>query len=689
MRRDALRRTFFAASCLGALLAGPGNASAQEMAAEGPWIWPAPALYGFEGGSCDPDRSTTQTRGAVVDPLFCPDLAIEQRSVWGQRFADAMARNFPQVEREFGAHLPAGATPSARLRSTLAASIRLGRATYVTVPKPGGLDAYLPVTLTLDITNPATGEVVFTRSRTGVAQGAYAQATVEQQLARQFRAHLDATMQALVAEAAGEFRPYSQQARVLGNVAIADGQTGYVIDAGRDDGLRAGDSIGADASVIHAGADYAVVRPILGELAQGQVLSRIATAPVEKLARPTVLTVVEDGPAEFPLEWLTGVFEDSLGERGSLAPVPVNPAFAALRTFALSGAEQGLPLDERSLPDYVAQVRVVLMDPADWASKVPGVTVERFEALAFVTLSDASGRAVGGWQGRGLIEDEVSGGIRMPAWQRREAVVRNALSDVAAKMAGFKPVPRTLPVSRSGTQILIEDPGGIVPLGLTLPVMRPSGRFSGVKEEVLIPVGEVNTTVLGGGGVLATDAGIRSLSIRGKDVVALETSGNAVATRMAITHCTDADGKPAQDDRGQVPMTAFAAASEAMLAANMSAALRLAPLAGRGAAYAPSFAGWGQYRAAAPVNPEVCFLPIIAVTPDDTGYRVVTGYSLHRGASALGEKVGAKGLQTIMTPSALPEGTNAATLSALLQSNLAEEILPVTGRAAAALAINE
>lgn len=673
------------ASCFCALAAGTGDAEAQE----GPWVWAAPALYGFEGGACDPDRSDTEARGAVVDPLFCAELTIEQRAVWGQRFADAVARNFPQVDREFGAHLPAGATPSARLRSTLAASLRLSRAIYATVPKPGGLDAYLPVTLTLDITNPATGEVVFMRSRTAVAQGAYSEATVEQQLAGQFGAHLDTTMQTLVSEAAAEFRPYAQQAKVLGKVSIADGETGYVIDAGRDDGLRTGDSVGADASVIHAGADYSVVRPILGELSQGQVLSRIATAPVEKLARPTVLSVVEEGPAEFPAEWLTGVFEDVLGERGSLSPVPVNPAFAALRTFALSGAEQGLPLDERSLPDYVAQVRVVLMDPAAWASQVPGVTVERHEALAFVTLSDASGRAVGGWQGRGLIEDQVTGGIRMPAWQRREAVVRNALADVAAKMAGFKPVPRTLPIAKAGAEMVIADPGGIVPLGLTLPVMRPSGRFPGVKEEVLIPVGEVNTTALAGGGVLATDAGIRSLSLRGKDVVALESSGNAVATRMAVAHCTAADGGPAQDDRGQVPMQAFAPASEAMLAANMSAALRLSPLAGRGAAYAPSFAAWDQYRAAAPVTAEACFLPIIAVTPEGAGYHVVTGYSLHRGPSALGEKIGAKGLQSVMTPSRLPAGSDPATMAAVLQSDLAGEVLPVTGKAAAALTLSK
>lgn len=653
---------------------------------DGPWIWAAPTLYGFEGGTCNPSKPEATDRGAVVDPLFCPSFGPERRSIWGKRFADAVMRDFPHVEAQFGAHLPADATPSARLRSTLAASLRLSRATYATVPKPIGIDAYLPVTLTLDITNPATGEVVFTRTRTAVAQGTYTEASLRPELSREFEAHFGAAINELVSEAAAAFRPYKQQAEVLGAVSLGDGGEGYVINAGRKQGMRTGDSIGEDSTVLHAGADYAVIRPALGKLEKGQVVTRVAAAPVEWLARPSVLSVVEERPKGFSFDWLTAVFTDALGEKSALAPVPVNRAFFYLRTFALSEAAAGnLPLNKRSLPEFVAQVRVVLLEPASWPGEVPGVTVERHEALAFVTLTDASGRAVGGWQGRGLIEDKVTGDIRLPEWQRREAVVRNALADAASRMAGFRPVPHTLPISKAGAQAFIADPGGLVPMGLTLQVMRPSGRFGGLKDEVLVPIGMVNTTAATDGGILATDAGVLALSLRKHDQVLLETSGNAITTRKVLAHCTGDDGLPAVDDRGPTPMQVFGPAADAVIAASTSAALRLSPLAGKGAEYAASFAEWASYRAAAPVQPDACFLPVVSVAPEDGAYRIATGFSLHRGASASGEKIGSSGLQSNLTPSRMPAGSTAAAIEAALQSDLAAEVLPISGKAASAL----
>jgi hypothetical protein len=267
-------------------LASP--ALAQEAAASdaaAPWLWAAPALYGFEDNVCV-DGVQAEFTATMVDPLFCPALGISQRAAIGGTFAKAVAAAFGNVEPTFGAHLPANAMPAARLRGTLAVSLRLTRAARHLVAKPSGVDAYAPITLTLDITNPATGEVVFTLTRNDVAEGLQTAQDADAELLRQFPEHLNTALHALVAEAARAFRPYAQSAQVVGSVALVGGRKGFVINKGRNAGLRAGDGINGDGAVLYAGPDYAIVEAQLDGYRDGQVLSRIASAPVEALAPP-------------------------------------------------------------------------------------------------------------------------------------------------------------------------------------------------------------------------------------------------------------------------------------------------------------------------------------------------------------------------------------------------------------------
>ncbi|WP_159983768.1 MULTISPECIES: hypothetical protein [unclassified Novosphingobium] len=683
-----MKATFLQTAALAAIFPAlaPVSASAQDAApldTAAPWLWAAPALYGFEGGACSNDGSGG---AAMVDPLLCPNLGIDQRAAIGAAFAQAVSGAFRNVEASFGAHLPAGATPTARLRGTLAVSLRLTRAALHTVAKPGGaVDAYAPITLTLDITNPATGEVVFTRTRSDIAEGVQSAQGVEAEIARQFPGHLDTAMRSLVAEAAAAFRPYAQTAKVLGSVTLSKGETGYVIDKGRGAGLRSGDGINGDGSVLYAGPDYAVVQAQLGDYRSGQVLSRMATAPVETLARPSVLTVVDGAPQGYSPAWLGQILEDALGSGSALAPVPVNGAFSALRTMALDGAGANLAPDARSLPDYVANVRTVLLDSATRPSAIPGVVIDRHEAYAFVTLVDASGRAIGTWQGHNAIEDKVSRGIRLSPSQRHDAVLRNALEDAAKAISAFRPQPRFAPLSGKSGAMLIADTGGAAGQGQTLPVLRPAGRFPGIAGNVLVPVGKVTTREVVAGGLAVADADVEPLALRGGEVVALEASGVPATMRQTVGQCSGANGAPALDDRGQIAMPSHAAAAPALLAGRMAAPVRLSTLPANLKAYAPSFAGWDRFGAAAETPVDACFVPVIAVVPAGEGYQVTVGYTLHRGALSSGPKIGASGLATRLTPSRMPAGSDADAQGAMLQSDLAAQVLPVAANAAAAL----
>ncbi len=653
------------------------SGSAAQAQAVAPHLWAVPGLYGVDRSACQQSSSLDT---AMVAPLFCPALDAKAREAIGQRFVSAMAGAFPGVEARFAQALPADATPRAKLASTLIASLRMTRATVWRVDKAVGVDAFLPITLTLDVTNAATGEVVFTRTRTTVSQGTYPSAGIEAALFAQFPSALDAAMQALVRDAAAQWHPYSQAATVVGKV-----DAGWVVNRGRIHGLRAGDAVGEDGTILYSGAGYAVVKPVLGDYRMGQALSRVAVAPAAMLAKPSVLTAMATVPQGYAAPYLSEIFEDALGSHG-FAPMPVNPAFVSLRTRAISEAS-GLSSETRSLPDYIARVSVADMAPAAFASNIPGVTIERHEAHAFVELVDRSGRVVFTAHGVNRIEDQVSGETRFAPEQRRDTVVRNALIDAATRLAAFAPQPLRLPIRTVGERMIVTDPAGSLPLGSELVVLRDAGRMTGIEGAVFTPVGRIRTDEITTDGVTASSADVTGISLHGGDVVSLEQAGRPLAIRRAVLPCTDPAGAARLDDRGSVKMNMWLMAATTSFAGRYAGPVYLADLPALLRPHGTEFAGWDKFAPAIARSADSCFTPVVSVAPatDEKGrrrYAVAVGYSMMRGDA----KLASGGLQMQLAPTALPAGTAEDVVAAMLQQDLLSAAVPLAERVAAGLA---
>jgi len=360
--------------------------------------------------------------------------------------------------------------------------------------------------------------------------------------------------------------------------------------------------------------------------------------------------------------------------------VPINPGFVNLRGMALGEAAQAPLLQPRSLPDYVASVVVAPLEPASFVSNLPGVKLERHEAHAFVTLVDKTGRVVASFHGVGGITDEVAGTMRFSPDQRRDTVVRNALIDAARQMAGFRVQPLSLPIVRVGSNMLVRDAGGAVPLGAQFMVLRDAGRMKGIDGSVLVPVGRVGTTELGEGGVLATDVDAAPIALASGDVVALENGGGSFASRRAFMRCRDATGWRV-DDRGTIAMPLWKIAADAALAARFGAPVYVASLPDTLAGYGGQFADWKKYAPAQSRQADGCFVPVIAVAARGTGYDLTVGYTLMNGS----QKLAGGGVRALLTPTRLPNGSSADAASAMLQFDLAAQILPMAEKAAAGL----
>ncbi len=315
-----------------------------------------------------------------------------------------------------------------------------------------------------------------------------------------------------------------------------------------------------------------------------------------------MIVVALDAP-EGQAQYLGQVLEDALATKTSLAPVPVNPSFTALRSEALSEAQE-VTQDSRSLPEYVAAFSVVPLAPAKFASNIPGVQIARYQAHAFVSLVDRSGRVVFTAHGTGSVEDQIAG-VSFQTDQRQDTVVRNALIDAAGKLAQFKPQPLELPVTPIGSRVLVEDRTGAVPSSAELTVLRPAGNFKGIS--VKVPVGEITTAEFEAGGLVADNSGASPLNLKPGDVVVLEDNGRPLQSRTPVERCAGPQGG-AIDDRGAVTFPLFATAADSVFAAQFGGPVHLAQLASKLSFVSAGFGeSWKQFQPAKPISAPTCF----------------------------------------------------------------------------------
>jgi len=664
--------------CYSGLLLVPAAVGLAPAAAQSPalHIWASPALYGLEGSACGraADR-TADDDTAMIAPSLCDAVKRLQPAI-AARFTQLVALRMPGAEDRFGAHLPSDATARARLAGSAVASLRLSRATIWRVPKGGSVETHMPITLTLDISNIATGEVLATQSISDDAAATYAGGEVDGQAAANLPDHIDAVLIRLVDQAAAAWKPYPINATVL---AEANGR--WIIDKGRSAGLRTGDMIGEDGEVLHAGPDYAVVKPVLASYRTGQQLARTATQPVDMLARPSLLSVVATIPPGYPRIYLTQIFEDALGKAGHFAPVPVNPSMMDLRTRAMGDA--GATSDEsRSLPDYMARISVDALAPSAMPSNVPGVTIEQHEAHVFVELVDPSGRVLASFHAADQIVDQIAGGIRFSADQRRDTVVRNALTKVAQALSAWRPSPAMLPVSQNGEGFSITDPGGALSLGQQVVVLRRIGKVGPVAD-VRLPVGRLRVDqALAGQTLAASDIGMEPLRFKAGDMVIIDAAGQALGTRRAVDQCRDASGTPSVDWRGDAQPSVWRIGAGPLFTGSFAAPTFIADLPMELAPFAPSFKGWEMLAAARPRRSDYCFTPVLSLSATAQGQRpLVIGYTLRNGTT----KLGGGAMQVQMTPTTMTPDSAAEMRAARLEQDFAAVALPLASKAAAAL----
>lgn len=545
---------FKSAVCLAALCAG---LSCLAQAA-GPALYPVRQLIGYGGDA---------TQKKLLDPLFVAALESRGAAHYVQLWQDEFARQF--AER-------AATTIDGRNRlKTFAASLQLTRASHYQVP---GLDGtvthFLPLTLALHISNPLTGEVVYSTSKTRyelfkVMQDSEPDA-VRQQAISLYQANVQQVIKSLVAEAARNFRPLEVSATLT-----QTWQGLYVLDRGQDAGLAAGDDV-QDASgnllkLVHAGRSYAVAEPVLvGKLDKGTRFSRYVTMSVNDIRKPRLLILPDAAREDGGDDVVNELFAQLLPAQTAFSLMPVNRNHQQVLDALARDTDigQSVVKQNRALPDFFIRLhtapRLIYELPTNSATVVHRL----YEASAFGEVLDASGRVVFASSASSRIDDEVVNGSGFDMAAREQILLKNVLQELADRFGrevNFRSISAS--VTRvDGEQVWVEDSAAALEPGMPVRIFRTLDSRSG--EAVQVPIWEGRVQSRAGNTalvqlVLPQTSALRSSLPQVGDSIVSRRTGRALATdAVRVQMC--AGGSQQQGD-WQLPafgLFAYYAAAE-------------------------------------------------------------------------------------------------------------------------------
>jgi hypothetical protein len=420
-------------------------------------------------------------------PLSAEAQAAIPTDESGELFADQFRLAFPDA---------ATSLKGQTLGKTFVASLRVSRAsTYLVRKLDGNVDAYAAVTGTVRFFDLTTGQILQSYTTTKYVQKRFSQDPEQGQRIGLLRAAFTDLTTALIGEAKGSFKPYAIAATVRrsnGDLVILD--QGIAAGIGNGDELTAADGSGLQVSLSSTG--YAAALKTLGTPKTGASYSRFANRPLAELQRPRAMLIPEMASAPpgeqagFSPEALGQMFIDGLGARSPFNIIEFAPEYLSLRDFV--ERDQGVAnvdLRARVLPNYF--IRLTVTPPIAYAAptNLSYVTRQTIAARAQAEVLNASGRIVFAASGENIIADDVTDGVGFDLGARTEIAEKNAVTDLAAQIAGAARFESfDLPIrSISGDSLTVEDAPGVLTVGSSPNALSDVGHIDGIQGSVLAP----------------------------------------------------------------------------------------------------------------------------------------------------------------------------------------------------------
>lgn len=499
-------------------------------------IYPAQGIFGLDQ-PCRKSADVIEANGSSISCDF--SQAVSKATI-----RDQVARDF---QNQLKLNLPdqiVNTISQQNKHRTYIASLEVIRASEYLVNKDSTAEIFLPVTLSLKLTNILSGEVIYSDSATlsqpiQVLASDINAAATRQAVQQKFQSSLLTLTQQLTADLQQKFKVSEIE------TAVIDQWKSYlVLNKGFNHGISKDDELSSPTGdlirIVHADSDYAVALPVLVN-GSPKKFSKIATNTRQAANKPKVLLVdvlTYQGESKDLIEQ---VFADAVGENASFSLTPVNKRYS---TLAQSVAEQtGLTnqeaIHQRELPEFF--IRLSIIPVIGYQKQVGKITQQQVvHSEVFAEIIDRSGRVIYSAHETDEISETISQGMGFSLDVRKEIALKNALIKLGKKFQqGIQFTRSDLQVANGGSDtITIQDAGERLTTGMKVHVYN---REKVAARNVLIPTWEATIIERQGSKVKAQldfpVSGNNRLAVRSGDSVLIDSHAPIGDSKQARVLC--------------------------------------------------------------------------------------------------------------------------------------------------------
>ena len=427
-------------------------------------VYPIPAVF---------------TSKNVEESVFYKVL-IHNRQYFTQEYLRLFDKYFPNVNKEI--------TDKNKYK-TFAAYIHVPRASLYKVEKTERLlDIYLPLTVSINFVNMATGETLYSCPVTNYFK--YETNTDNDRdtrianIEKYYKQNYEQTMEEIVKNASYNFKPFDITTKITDTYRIF-----YILDKGLETGITKGDLLSDEnmnqVSVIYSDLGYSVAIKVLGNPVINNNFSKFANNSITQLKKPKILLI-----NDFGSEKLYNLFSTTLGSEAEFSLINTDKTYFDMQTALVSINDnfRTKNLYNKVMPDYFLKRSFTRPFYAQYKSKKSYFNIDKYGAMACAVIFDKSGRVVYSTTANDECRNEVVGNIRFNDEANREIVGKNVIIELAHNIKNnvqFKDIK--FKITKTENQyISVADPNGFLKTGNILTIYKKIKTEKNGKE-ILVP----------------------------------------------------------------------------------------------------------------------------------------------------------------------------------------------------------
>lgn len=384
---------------------------------------------------------------------------------------------------------------------TFAAYVHVPRASQYHVNKTESLlDIYLPLTMSINFVNMASGETLYSYPTTNYFK--YETTTTsdiqkrKETITELCKRNYIQTVEEVVKQASEAFKPFNITAKVFDTYRSL-----YVLDKGLETGITKGDLLTDEnvnqLSVIYSGLGYSVAEKVLGKPVSGSNFTKFANNSITQLKKPKILFI-----NDFSDEKLYNVFSTALGNNAEFSLMATDKTYYDMQTalVSLNMDFKSRNVYNRTMPDYFLKLYFTKPIYAQYKSNKDYYNIDKYGMLVCGVIFDKAGRVVYSQCTDDEIKNEVVDNIRFNDEANFEIMEKNILTKLATSMQKdiqFKDVK--FKIAKTDNQYLtLADPNGFLKTGNILTVFKKIKTEKSGKE-ILIPTWDYRVIIADNG----------------------------------------------------------------------------------------------------------------------------------------------------------------------------------------------